>query len=569
MARADRRYGEPGREDNGGRVVLLLVLVLTLLAGGAYVAAYLAASDKVPVGTSVAGVDIGGHSPSSAVAVLREGLSGRARTPFTVTIAGRSQQVRPHEVGLDVDYAASVRRAGAGRSWSPSHLWAYYTAGSAYQPVVTLDQHRLATLLQRLDVTDGRTASDGSVVFRRQSFVVTPPRAGLAIDPQAAGTAFWDAYLTDNPRVALRLVATPPTIDAASIHRFVRTFANRAVAAPVQLRFGHTTLRLRPSDYARLLVARRVGERLRPEVRVARLAALTDRRLAGAPLHRPRDATVALVDGRPQVVPAQPGVTFAAHDVGAALLTAIASPGRTARVAPSLAKASFTDADARRLRIRHQVSFATAHLPRGSQSTALAAAVRRLDGTVLKPGDALSLRGLLGAATPSGPAGDALATSVFNAAWLAGLRVTAHATAPTYAGRAPMGRDATLGDGQDLAFTDDSPYGVLVSVVAGRPTSSHGGSLTVSLWSTSPGTVTSSHGDRANVVAAGRVVQHGPGCRARSGRDGFDVTVTRTVSRSGTTDRTSSYTAHYSPRAAVVCREAGHHQGHHHRHHHH
>jgi vancomycin resistance protein YoaR len=563
VARADRRYGEPGREDNGGRVVLLLVLVLTLLAGGAYVAAYLAASDKVPVGTSVAGVDIGGHSPSAAVVVLREGLSARVRTPFTVTINGRTQQVRPRQVGLGVDYAASVRNAGAGRSWAPSHLWTYYTAGSAYQPVVTLDQDKLATLIQRLDVTDGRTATDGSVVFRRQSFVVTPPRAGLALDPRSAGTAFWNAYLTDDPNVSLRLTATPPAIDAAAIHRFVRTFANRAVAAPVQLRFGQTPLRLRPSDYARLLVARRVGDRLRPEVQAARLAALTDRRLAGAPLHRPRDATVALVDGSPHVVPAKPGVTFAPHDVGAALLRAIASPGRTARVAPSLAKASFTNVDAARLGIRRQVSFAIARLPRGSQSAALSTAVRRIDGTVLRPGDALSLRGLLGAETPSGPAGDALATAVFDAAWLGGLRVTAHATPPSYDGRAPLGRDATLGDGQDLAFTDDSSYGVLVSVVVGRPTSAHGGSLTVSLWSTPYWTVTSSHGDPTNVVAAGRVVQHGKGCRARDGRDGFDVTVTRTFARQGATARTSSYTAHYLPQAAVVCKSSRHHRHHH------
>jgi vancomycin resistance protein YoaR len=554
VARADHRYDAPGREDAGGRVVLLLVLGLALLAGGGYVAAYLAASDKVPVGTRVGGVDIGGRSLTGAVVVLQDGLSARARTPFTVRINGRSQQVRPGQVGLDVDYAASVRNAGAERSWSPSHLWAYYTAGSSFQPVVTLDQAKLAALVQRLDVTDGRTPTDGSVLFRRQSFVVTPPRAGLAVDPKAAGTAFWNAYLTDDPSVDLPVVATPPVIDARAIHRFVRTFANRAVAASVQLRFGQAALRLQPSDYARFLVARRVGNRLRPEVRARPLAAVVDRRLADEPVNRPRDATVALVGGHPQVVPARPGVTFAPHDVAGALLRAIASPDRSARVAPSLAKASFTNADARRLRIRGQVSFATAHLPRGSQSAALSAAVGRLDGAVLKPRESLSLRGLLAAETPSGRAGDALATALFNAAWLGGLDVTAHAEAATYTGRYPMGRDATLAGGQDVAFTDDSSYGVLVSVVEGRPTASHGGSLTVSLWSTPRWRVTSHHGAPANVVPAGKVVRHGRGCRARDGRDGFDVTVTRTFARGGTTDHTTSYTAHYAPRPKVVCR---------------
>src|SRR4249919_3859827 len=93
-------------EGEGGRVVVLLILGLALLAGGCYVAAYLAASDKVPVGTSVAGVDIGGHRPVSAEVVLRAGLGGRARTPFTVVVNGRTMRVRPRAVGLDVDYSA-------------------------------------------------------------------------------------------------------------------------------------------------------------------------------------------------------------------------------------------------------------------------------------------------------------------------------------------------------------------------------------------------------------------------------------------------------------------------------
>ena len=72
----------------------------------------------MPVGTQVAGVDIGGHDQSSAVQVLRDGLAARADTPFTVVINGRTQQVLPSQVGLSVDYDASVRKAGAARSWS-------------------------------------------------------------------------------------------------------------------------------------------------------------------------------------------------------------------------------------------------------------------------------------------------------------------------------------------------------------------------------------------------------------------------------------------------------------------
>lgn len=563
MARSTRR-DDYGREGEGGRVILALVLGLALLGGGAYAAAYFAASDKVPVGTTVAGIDIGGHRPGSAEQVLREGLSGRADMPFTVVINGRSQQVRPSQVGLGVDYAASVRKAGAEHSWRPSRLWAYFTSRSRYDPVVTFDQDRLGALVRRLDVSDGRIATDGAVVFRHRTFTVRPPRPGLSLDPRLAGTAFWDAYLSQDPSVQLRMTPVAPMIDAAAVNRFVRRFANPAMASPVELAFGGTTLRLSPASYGNLLSARRIGDALRPSVRARALFRMTDAQLAGAAINRPKPATVALVGGRPQVVAARPGVRFKPHDVAAALVHAITSRDRRARVHPTPATSSFTGADARHLGIRRQVSSYSVRLPHTSHGSALAAAVHRLDGTVLKPGQALSLRGVLGGATPTGRSGNALATALFNAAWLGGLHVTSHAVGTTYTGSAPLGRDASLRDGHDLAFTDNTRYGVLVSVAERSRTSSRHGSLTVTLWSTPEWTVSSTHGKRSAVVRAGRHVRHGKGCTARPGRDGFRVTVTRSFTHDGQVDHTSSYSVGYAPLDAVVCR-LGHH-AHHHRH---
>ena len=58
--------------------MLVLILALALLVAGGYAAAVLAAGDKVPRGTSVAGVDIGGLSQDEAERSARGG-AGRAR----------------------------------------------------------------------------------------------------------------------------------------------------------------------------------------------------------------------------------------------------------------------------------------------------------------------------------------------------------------------------------------------------------------------------------------------------------------------------------------------------------
>ena len=230
-ARPDATTG-PAPEREGGRVVLALILGLALLASGAYVGAYVATSDKVPVGTRSPASTSAARTSSSAVHALRAG-SRRAHTSVHGGVNGRTQQVPPSDVGLrSTTTPRSARPEPPLRR--PSRLWGYFTDGSAFDPVVTLDQDRLAALIERLDATDGRTATDGSVMFRDRTFTVQPPRPGLALDPRVAGTAFWNAYLSGNPSVHLRMMPTAPAIDAAVIQRFVRRFANPAMASSVE-----------------------------------------------------------------------------------------------------------------------------------------------------------------------------------------------------------------------------------------------------------------------------------------------------------------------------------------------
>ena len=96
---------EQGRENEGGRVVLFLLLGLVVLFGGGYVAAYLAAGDNVPRGTTIAGVEVGGRSREAAVAALERGLAERSTAPIPVSVdeARRGQhhggQHRPRGCG--------------------------------------------------------------------------------------------------------------------------------------------------------------------------------------------------------------------------------------------------------------------------------------------------------------------------------------------------------------------------------------------------------------------------------------------------------------------------------------
>ena len=130
---------EPSRDNAGARVVGWLLFALVVVFGGAFVAAHFVAGDKVPRGTTVSGVHIGGHPQAEAAQALQAGLADRVDRPIEVTVEGKTTTIEPHAVGLSVDYAASVAEAGGKQSWDPVRLWNYFTGGDELQAEVSVD----------------------------------------------------------------------------------------------------------------------------------------------------------------------------------------------------------------------------------------------------------------------------------------------------------------------------------------------------------------------------------------------------------------------------------------------
>ena len=96
-------------------VTLWIVGGALVLAGGAYAAGYALAGENTPRNASVSGVPIGGLTSDAAVAKLQFELEPRLTRPLTVTAGAERLTTTAAELGLGVDYSASVAGAGAGR----------------------------------------------------------------------------------------------------------------------------------------------------------------------------------------------------------------------------------------------------------------------------------------------------------------------------------------------------------------------------------------------------------------------------------------------------------------------
>ncbi len=472
------------RESEGGKVVLLMLGGLLLLLAAGYAAAYFVAGDKVPRGTTIAGVEVGGMTQDQARTALEDGLADRGDRTITVVHDGQSTTITPADAGLSVDYDASVADAGGEESWAPGRLWTYFTGGDDRDAVVDVDEPSLDAALDTLSDQVGTAPRDGAVKFKNGQVVTVAARPGEGFDPETARAAILDAYLAEDAEdLELPVVATQPEIDDAAVQAAVDDFANPALSGPVTLVFGDSPVQLAPQDYADVLGMRAEDGELVPDLDADALAALVDQGISDS--GKPVDATVALVGGKPKVVPAKPGVTYDPADVEDAFLELVTKPEgeREMQVEATVDEPDFTTADAKALGITEQVSTFTTYYPYAEyRNTNIGRAAEIVDGTVLKPGDTFSLNDIVGERTREngftegfiisngifaedlGGGVSQMATTTFNAMFFAGLEDVEHKPHSFYIDRYPVGREATVAWGSvDLRFKDDTPYGVLVS----------------------------------------------------------------------------------------------------------
>jgi len=576
----DQTPGQPKRprkERLGGRAVLAVVVVLAVLVGGSWVAAYELAGDKLRHGTKVAGIDVGDKTPDQAARALQAGLAGRMARPITVVVGGKRIAVDPADAGLSLDADATVAGGAAVRTWNPVDLWNHYTDGGDLEPVVRTDDAKLAALARRIDAQAGSPAKDGAVRLTSTRVAVTDPVVGKAVDVGELDRALRSAYLSSGDRqVGLTLHEVSPTIDADDVQKAVDDFANPAMTGPVTLVFGKSPVLLRPQQFAKAISLVAKGGELAPVVDATTLRRVLDRALA-ADRTAPVDATVRLVKGRPRVIPAKPGVSYEPAQVERVLLELVTrSQGkRKAAVKATVKEPSFTTADARRLRIKKRVSTFTTHFPYAEyRNVNIGRAARLIDGTVLKPGETFSLNKIVGERTRANGFTDGwtiqngvfksdlgggvsqLATTTFNAMFFAGLQDVEHKPHSLYISRYPIGREATVAwPSVDLKFKNDSPYGVLVHAVVAPSTPSAQGSVTVSMYSTKRWDITTKTGAPYAVTPYKSQKLTG-NCENTSGANGFSIDVWRYFHRPGSSAvaRSEKFHTTYIPQDEVDCK---------------
>ncbi len=541
--------GEPTTRRISGRK-------LALIAGGGvatvavlYGAAYAAVGGEVPSDTTVLGVEIGGMSQSEAEAALTGGLAERVATPIALSPSEGEEPVPldPATSGLGVDAAATVDQVDGGAS--PADLWRGLFGGGEVEPVYSVDKDQLAASLQQVAGTVNREPVDGGVTFDAGQAVAVPAQLGRTLDVQSAADAIGDSFLRTTDPVALPFEETTPTIDQADVDKAMAEFAQPAMSGPVTVVAGNQQAVLNPTLLGSVLIMSSTPEgTLAPQLDGERLLTEGEEAL-GSIESGAKDASVRIENGAPVVVPGQAGQGVSAPDLAAAVLAALPLSGdqRVANVALSTVEPEITTEEAANLGVASVISETTTRFPHSDyRNVNIRLAAEKIDNTFIAPGETFSLNGIVGERTAAtgfvpgwtiqggvfkkdyGGGVSQATTTVFNAAYKAGMEDIEHKPHSLYFSRYPLGVEATVNWGSlDMRWKNDTPYGVVVDTSFSPSSSGSQGSITVRIWSTKYWDTNISVSDRYAHKTYGTRYDTSPNCEAQAGQDGFQVDVTR------------------------------------------
>jgi vancomycin resistance protein YoaR len=547
------------------RPVVVAGVLVALAAVYVVAAAWL--GDRVPRGTTVSGVAVGGQSREQASATLAAALGPAAAQPVVLASTAGTVSATPKALGLSVDVPATVDGL-VGLSLRPASLWAHLAGGSPRPAAVRVDEKAFTAAVEKSRAELDAEPVEGSISLQGGTVTVRRPAPGSTTHVERTADAVRRAWPGERT-VEVAAVPAPPKVTAQELERVRSDFADTAVSAPVTVTADGTSFAIAPKTFAPAIVLTPdASGRITPRADPAKLAAVVHAAAEKAGVEvEARDAVVTFAGRTPTVRPHTPGVALDDASATAQVWRAISTTTRTATVTTTSTQPTFTTAIATATLPKEKISSFTTRFPAGQPRVHnIKVASKIINGTYIPPGGQFSMNGILGertkakgyveagiirggrAATSYGGGISQVSTTIFNAAFFSGMQLDAWTPHYYYISRYPEGREATI-SWPDLhnKFTNTTDGGVLIQVAT---TSS---SITVTFWGTKTYDVRATKSARYDVVRPKKFSDPGPDCLDQNPVPGFKVDVGRIITQKGEVVKTEKFTTNYRPEDDVTC----------------
>jgi vancomycin resistance protein YoaR len=480
-----------------------IVAALGLLAVVVLGLAFAGSPTRLADGVRIAGVDVGGKSPREARAVLERKAKELAAVPVTFHVGSRTWKLEPRRLGVRVDWSAAVdavRRQGEGfgplRGFRRLDMRFF---GADVAPPTQIYDAALRHWLDRIEAAVNSPHREAAIVLQELAPKIIPGRTGQMLDRHAAAATIVRALASlKREPVGLPLGVDEPKVKADDL-TVAEAQVRTAVSAPVHLTLGGTRWNLRPRRIAQILQLPADGRR---DLRIGGEGASKWFTALARRVDKPAvNADWAISSSGIRVTPDRPGYLLDVPRSAALLLRAalVTAPElRSAKLVVERVDAERSTAEARAMKITGLVaSYQTFYGGEPNRIHNVQLVSRLVDKHVIAPGETFSFNEATGARTAekgfkeapviingelqTGLGGGVcqVSTTVFNAAYEAGLPIVERTNHALYIDHYPQGRDATVNYPDiDLKFTNDTGNWLLLRTWVGSS------SLTVALYGT-------------------------------------------------------------------------------------
>jgi vancomycin resistance protein YoaR len=464
-------------------VVVAAAAMLAVLVG----LAFAGSPSELAPGTEVAGVDVGGLTKRGAIVKLDALFEQRSDDPVEFVAGTASYELAANQLGVQPDWAAAVAAAGrVGDGFGPLRGFRRLRArvfGAEVLPRLAVSNAALEFALDQIAEDVNRRSQSAALVRRGLRIQVVREQSGRRLDRDAAAEVVVRALgqVERTPgATALPVRVTVPPVSAEMLAS-VAARARTAVSAPIVVKTAQRSLRVPRGRVAELLSLPSGGA---TKLAIGGAAADAYFRNLSENVGRPaRDAEFAVYGESVQVVPARDGLELNVPKTARDILRAATRPtNRVAQLTVVRAVPERTTAEALAMGIDTRMSsYRTYYSGTSDRITNLQLGVQALDGTLVAPGGTFSLNEAIGERTVErgfrpapviigneyaeevGGGTSQVATTAFNAAWEAGLRITERHPHSLYISRYQLGRDATVyWPSLDVKFVNDTDTWVLV-----------------------------------------------------------------------------------------------------------
>ena len=476
------------------RLGLLVALAALITVGLGLI--YAGSPDKLASGTRIAGIDVGGLTPSAAQRLLEQRSARVSEVPVVFNVGNQRFKLTPRQLGVAVDWRAAVtnaRKQGDGFGFVRGYrrLELEFFPQDLMPPIRAYDA-ALTYELELLSKAINRPHVEARLVRRGLHITIAAGTTGRSLDTSAAREVIVRslASFSRETVVGLPVRVDPPRVTVATLTAAQQT-ASRIISGPVTLIAGPTRLKV-------------------PRWRLAKLLDLSTMRFSGpaadayfARLEKtidtpPKDADFAVsATGRVRVIPSQPGLGLDVPQSAPRILAAAARlRNRVATLVLAEQQPSRTTEQAQAMGITGTVgAYETFYGGIANRIHNVQLVAHLVDHKFVAPGETFSFNNTTGERSAAkgfvsapvivngelqnGLGGGVcqVSTTVFNAAYEAGLPITSRTNHALYISHYPLGRDATVDyPGIDLKFVNDTGHWLLLRTFVGSS------SLTVVLY---------------------------------------------------------------------------------------